>query len=237
MRMAKIKIEVPADDTISLLNFAAALSAIAHEKRTGKKVPDETPTPTPDAQGVAAAPTPTPDAQGVAAAPTPTPDAQGVAAAVNAGVVLDSENIPWDSRIHSKGKTTTAKGTWRLKKCPPDQTKDGFAKFVDDVKVELKTVMTNASTPTIDTSTIGFGVAPDAPAPAPDAPAPAPTTFAEIMPLIAGLCASKRTTQDRVNTILLQHGISGMPILAAAGAAKIPEVWADIKRDAETNNG
>lgn len=53
---------------------------------------------------------------------------------------LDSAGIPWDARIHSKGKSRLADDTWRLRKRPADKDEDEWSAYVESVKSELLAV-------------------------------------------------------------------------------------------------
>ena len=70
---------------------------------------------------------------------------------------LDAEGIPWDNRIHSRGKTRNADDTWRVSRCPQDKTKDEWQQYVEEVKAELKAVQdippVETVTPPVETVT------------------------------------------------------------------------------------
>ena len=53
---------------------------------------------------------------------------------------LDNAGIPWDGRIHSKGKSRLADDTWRLRKRPADKNEDEWSTYVESVKSELLAV-------------------------------------------------------------------------------------------------
>lgn len=53
---------------------------------------------------------------------------------------IDADGIPWDKRIHSKGKSRLADDTWRLRKRPADKDEDEWTTYIDTVKAELKAV-------------------------------------------------------------------------------------------------
>lgn len=55
-------------------------------------------------------------------------------------VNLDKAGIPWDGRIHSKGKSRLADDTWRLRKRPADKDEDEWSTYVESVKSELLVV-------------------------------------------------------------------------------------------------
>lgn len=62
---------------------------------------------------------------------------------------LDADGIPWDKRIHSKGKSRLADDTWRLRKRPADKDEDEWTTYIDTVKAELKAVQ-DIEAPTLD---------------------------------------------------------------------------------------
>jgi len=57
------------------------------------------------------------------------------------GELIDADDLPWDKRIHSRGKTRLADDTWRMARKPADKTDEEWAEFVDGVKAELKQLM------------------------------------------------------------------------------------------------
>ena len=63
---------------------------------------------------------------------------------------LDADGIPWDKRIHSKGKSRLADDTWRLRKRPADKDEDEWTTYIDTVKAELKAVQDIPVEPTLD---------------------------------------------------------------------------------------
>ncbi len=63
---------------------------------------------------------------------------------------LDTDGIPWDKRIHSKGKSRLADDTWRLRKRPADKDEDEWTTYIDTVKAELKAVQNIPVEPTLD---------------------------------------------------------------------------------------
>lgn len=62
---------------------------------------------------------------------------------------LDNAGIPWDGRIHSKGKSRLADDTWRLRKRPADKDEGEWSAYVESVKSELLAVQ-NAPSVTTD---------------------------------------------------------------------------------------
>ena len=60
---------------------------------------------------------------------------------------LDADGLPWDKRIHSRGKTRLSDNTWRLARKPNDKTDEEWSAYVESVKSELKAVQ---DIPTLD---------------------------------------------------------------------------------------
>lgn len=54
---------------------------------------------------------------------------------------LDSEGLPWDSRIHSTNKATVADGTWRLRRKPKDVDEEQWQAEIKTVRNELEQLM------------------------------------------------------------------------------------------------
>ena len=90
---------------------------------------------------------------------------------------LDSEGLPWDSRIHSSSKAKNADGTWRIKR-------NSDKEFVAGVVAELKKVMAIPA-PTAVTSPSAVEPPPTvATVPPPPVAAPAADTLAGLMDYI-----------------------------------------------------
>ena len=101
---------------------------------------------------------------------------------------LDSEGLPWDSRIHSSSKAKNADGTWRIKR-------NSDKEFVAGVVAELKKVMAiPAPAPSSDVSiAAAFSLTPPpavepppavSAVPPPPVAAPAADTLASLMDYI-----------------------------------------------------
>jgi len=99
---------------------------------------------------------------------------------------VDSEGMPWDTRIHASTKTTVKDGKWKNKRKPLKMGDDEWAEFVTTVKAECKQAMTGEP---IEVETMedcvsvaeqAFGTTPPPPPPpAPtvsDVPPPPPPT-------------------------------------------------------------
>lgn len=62
-------------------------------------------------------------------------------ATVEVGDTIDADGLPWDQRIHSRGKTRLADNTWRMARKPNDKSDEEWAEYVEGVKAELKALM------------------------------------------------------------------------------------------------
>jgi len=62
---------------------------------------------------------------------------------------LDADGLPWDKRIHSRGKTRLSDDTWRLARKPNDKTDEEWTAYVESVKSELKAVQDIPVTPPV----------------------------------------------------------------------------------------
>jgi hypothetical protein len=56
-------------------------------------------------------------------------------------VVEPSTELPWDSRIHSRGKTRNANDTWRNARCPKGKTPEEWVEYIKQVEAELTELM------------------------------------------------------------------------------------------------
>jgi hypothetical protein len=165
------------------------------------------------------------------AAPAPT------AAAAQAGDVthpaVDSTGLPWDSRIHSGGRTQKADGTWTRKKGCQDV-------YYNQVVAELRQKQPAAAQPFVPLAAPAAPApaapAPAAPAPAapaPAAPAPAvaaPTTFAELCKWVT----SRGKTMADMLVFAKEYGIEAAGQLAQpANASLIPLVYEKMNAAAQ----
>lgn len=105
----------------------------------------------------------------------------------------DVQGLPWDSRIHSAGKTRNADGTWR-------QRRGTDPAVVSAVIAELK----------------GAVAAPPAPPPViPAQPAASAPTFATVMAMITPHLASQAVQVDELNACMSQLGLPTVVALTA----------------------
>ena len=127
--------------------------------------------------------------------PVPVPDAEKQDAAAPSSE-LDGAGMPWDARIHSGGKTKTAKGVWKLRR-GLDQV------FVDQVKAELMGAMSPAPV-----------VVPDV-TPAADVPpaADAPLDWAAVMSRVAASVNAGTYNNVAEAQYLAANSIEGMHLL------------------------
>jgi hypothetical protein len=151
-------------------------------------------------------------------------------AALN-GVEVDSEGLPWDSRIHSSSKVRLAKtGAW---KC----ARGADPILVAQVKDELRKTMSAAPPAPVAPPVAPAPVAddaswPDPPngpvtatliAPAP-APAPAPTTinFPSFLQYYTAQEAAGKIVPDELIAIITRYGLPNAAMLASRPDLIIP---------------
>lgn len=178
----------------------------------------------------------TPPPAAIVEAPAPAPSAMEAAATTTSaptGVDLDSDGLPWDSRIHAGSKGKLAKtGQWKKKRGVDPA-------LVEKVEAELHAAMAagpanpvEAAAPT-PAPAVEAHSAPAAPAPAP-APAPpveeakpsatgAITTFPALMQKITAAGVSQSDVTAAVN----KQGLPALPLLAARPDL-IPAVAAEL---------
>lgn len=140
--------------------------------------------------------TPQPEAAAVSA-----PEANSTAPeAGGGGIELDKRGIPWDERIHSRGRSLNADGTWRMKRGVDDD-------LVRQVEAEYIHPDDQA---------------PAAPAPAPAAPPPAPAPAIETkLELVDanGPTLEAYFTEGWTEDALIEHGyVRRVPATPAAPA-------------------
>lgn len=145
---------------------------------------------------------PAPAAASSGPAPAGTP-------AAPAGVELDSDGLPWDSRIHSGSKGKLAKTKQWKKKRGVDPA------LVEQVEAELKAAMSaspaNPVEPSAEAHTPTPAPAPAPPAEKPAAPSGAITTFPALMQKIT----AQGVPQADVTAAVNKQGLQALPLLAA----------------------
>ena len=115
---------------------------------------------------------------------------------------LDADGLPWDERIHSGGKSQTAKGLWKKRKGVGKDT-------VEQVTAELLAL----ATPTV----VATPPPPAPPAPAPDAPTPPPPAppaasddawdWPTLLKALTLARQAKAVTAEQVNAALAAVGL------------------------------
>ena len=161
--MTQIKIEVPANDHIALSAMADALQRIAAKRAPSVTESDTQPSITDLCDKPFGVPTElykTPKGDDfvepvdVEIARTDVEFEEAVEsindvepAPTEQDDTLDADGLPWDKRIHSRGKTRLSDNTWRLARKPNDKTDEEWSAYVESVKSELKAVQ---DIPTLD---------------------------------------------------------------------------------------
>lgn len=242
--MNQVSLTIPSDDRKALVAGATMLLTMAgklpemelddHHGGCGGNC-DNDQKPWPEAKGIAP----------VTSGTEPhTPAEPEQPTSTGAGVELDADGLPWDSRIHSSSKAKTQKGVWKKKKGVSDDIKD-------KVESELRQLM---AAPTTEPASSPAPVTPppapaepqqpvptpppaDVPTPPTTEPAPvtpppaetndAPSTFAEFLKAVFAKVQSKETSIETVNEIVNKHGVANMQLMANRPDL-IPQVWAEI---------
>jgi hypothetical protein len=133
-----IRIECPASDSLALVTLGEALAAIGRAREVGTDDKHQQWHAFLNANPGAGVPTLVPG--------EPTPLESCIAAATATEETApeppdhDSEGLPWDSRIHSAGKTLNSDGTWRVARRPKDKDESEWAATIQAVRGELKAV-------------------------------------------------------------------------------------------------
>lgn len=133
----------------------------------------------------------------------PSPPASGTA-----GIIVDSDGIPWDGRIHAASKAKNADGSWRIKR-------NAEKPFIDLVKAELKRAMLAPAQ--------GPQLVPAPPPPpvqqqAPSAPRPpaGPDLRAEFIGLVnraSAAVGAGKVSQEQINKCMTALGVDNLPSL------------------------
>lgn len=152
--MTQIKIEVPANDHIALSAMADALQRIAAERTPSVTVGEHENAPKGVVQGAPVNPvgtyqsTETHDVE-IARIDSEFEEGEKLYDVEIARMdeereqlddTLDADGLPWDKRIHSRGKTRLSDDTWRLARKPNDKTDEEWSTYIESVKSELKAV-------------------------------------------------------------------------------------------------
>lgn len=143
--MTHIKIEVPANDHIALSAMAEALNRIAAERVSSIPVRGESHCVAPDVLKNFEVYEPFDADSEIDESEDTVNELQTVK--VEQDDILDADGLPWDNRIHSRGKTRLSDDTWRLARKPNDKTDEEWSAYVESVKSELKAVQDIPVTP------------------------------------------------------------------------------------------
>lgn len=133
-------------------------------------------------------------------------------------VLLDSNGLPWDSRIHAGTRTQTQKGEWKKKKGVDDAT-------VAKVEAELRAALAIPAKPFTPLNADAGTVAPPPPTTTAQQPAAsaAPTTFAELCRYVTG----RNLPADKILAVCNKHGLAGLGLVAVRPDL-IPAMYADF---------
>lgn len=138
------------------------------------------------------------------------------------GIEVDSEGLPWDSRINTSMRTKLQDGTWRFKRGVSDE-------MAAAVKRELKITM-GAPLPAEDIPPPPFVANAEPPAPPQDnitegtlwdgaaitaSPIDKPLLFSELMQMIVAKFNTKELTKDDIQTAVELVGLPSLPMLAS----------------------
>lgn len=175
------------------------------------------------------------------------PSAATVPTAAPTGMVLDSEGLPWDSRIHGETKTQNKDGTWRAKR----GLNDGA--MVQRVKAELLALVATSATtgaapvlapppavapmltPPVQPAPVVMAPPPEVAA-APLAPPPAatvatvpgaPVTFLQLFTLVNDATKAGKLSDDMVIAVLKPFGLGGVT-QSASRPDLIPTLYAQF---------
>ena len=145
---------------------------------------------------------------------------QSGAAVLPNGVELDAKGLPWDSRIHSSGKTLIKDGTWRYKGgVPPER--------IAAVEAELRGGPAPLAVPVAPIATTQAPVVP-AGANLPTtivSPADAPQTFEQIMPRITAAVTAGKLQPGAIQAACSALGLASIAQLQTSPSFA-PQVWA-----------
>lgn len=181
--------------------------------------------------------------------PYTTPSATPSTPAVHTNTVdtgeVDSENLPWDSRIHSSGKAFNANGTWRTRR-------NLDPAILSQVKAELRSqvrpvAMTAPQAAPVPMATIQSAPVAQAPvmqtpvvtqaAPTPAAPMPTMQTnghtldtFRANFPMVlAALINEKKVSQEYINQLNVHFNVPELWMINDEQKAQLFEQWVSYK--------
>jgi len=128
----------------------------------------------------------------------------GAACADTPEVEFDSMGLPWDSRIHSRTKSTSADGTWKLQRGIKPSV-------VEKHRAEMRAAQNKQSSAPV--APVVKAAPPPPQAAIPPAPPQSEDFFVELMMRITRAIDAKKLTMGHVTQIL---GRFGMPDMVAA---------------------
>lgn len=173
------------------------------------------------------APMPTlPQAVTVPVPPAPMPAVAAIvptapaAPSIPAGSVeLDAKGLPWDSRIHSSGKTKLANGTWRYKGgVPPER----IAAVEAELRGPLAVPVAPIATIQVPAAPVGASLPTTSASPA---AADVPQTFEQIMPRLTAAVAAGKLQPGAIQAACSALGLASIVQLQTSPAF-VPQVWA-----------
>lgn len=172
------------------------------------------------------APMPTlPQAAPVPPAPMPAvaavvPMAPAAPSSLAGSVELDAKGLPWDSRIHSSGKTKLANGNWRYKGGVPPERIAAVEAELRPLAVPVAPIVTTQA-PAVP---VGASLATTIVSPVPAA-ADVPQTFEQIMPRITAAVTAGKLQPGAVQAACSALGLASIVQLQTSPAF-VPQVWA-----------
>lgn len=137
-------------------------------------------------------------------------------ATATGGPELDSDGLPWDSRIHSETKNQNKDGTWRVKR-------NTDPALVEQVKAELRAALSAPVPPAPPAE------APPAVPPAPPSDDLPPVSFAGFVQAVTKKQAAGLLTVQEVNEVCAKHGLAQMPLLVNR-LDLIPAIYEELRK-------
>lgn len=121
-------------------------------------------------------------------------------------VDVDANGLPWDNRIHSRGKSKLANGCWKVKR-------ELNPALLQQVEAELRQAISAPAplvAPPVNPQVPGIPVSPFVADPI----APAQNDFPYLMALVTECTTTNRITSAEVNEIVKGFGIPSFPLTA-----------------------
>lgn len=178
------------------------------------------------------APMPTlPLAATVPVPPAPTPAVAAIAptapvapSSLAGSVELDAKGLPWDSRIHSSGKTLIKDGTWRYKGGVPPERIAAVEAELRGGPAPLAVPVAPIATTQAPAAPVGASLATTIVSPVP-AVADVPQTFEQIMPRITAAVTAGKLQPGAIQAACSALGLASIVQLQTSPAF-VPQVWA-----------